>query len=181
MIGEGHGDAVFQRRCRQGLVGWQAQLAIADESELRLIEVAPLFDQRGLAMDIKADRAASLVPAKPECGAGARLFREIGGLAPFQRFRERPDFVELVGGFEDQCARVHQRLARGGGAGVQRFGHDRWRGGKGGGGRHRSAPFLRRFAGLPMRRASRIRFKGCSLGDRAISALPGAPLGWVYV
>ena len=132
MIGEGHGDAVFQRRCGQGLVGWQAQLAIAYESELWLVEIAPLFDQRGLAMDIQADGAAGLVPAEPDRRTRARLSREVSGLTPFQRFCEWADFVELGGSLKDERTQRRDGLARSLRAGVQRIGHTRWRGRKGG-------------------------------------------------
>lgn len=83
MISQRHRGAVLEFVRWKRSVQRQTKLAIADKVELVAIAVAPLANQRGLAMDEKADRRSVLGPAKSDRRAALRLIGQISGLAPF--------------------------------------------------------------------------------------------------
>mgnify|MGYP001795112769 CR=1 FL=1 len=61
-------------------------------------------------MDIKTDPGACFIPTEPKGRAAFGFLGQIGRLAPFQGFGERPDFWQGAGGFENQVAQGRERF-----------------------------------------------------------------------
>ena len=123
-----------------------------------VIALAPLADETGLAMHKQANRCALLAPAEADRRAAFTLIGQIGWLAPFQGFGEGADLGKLCRGFDISApaGRSDARALQQGrprdwqphlvaGRVIRRVSPKR-------------SPFLRRFARLPMKRPSRIRF-----------------------
>src|SRR5580693_6284212 len=96
---------------RRGFAGMEEDRPVLLISEQVRKLLAKIIDERRAA--VEEHRALPLRgprPAQPNCGSAARGLRQVGGLAPFERFRERADAFSIGGGLKDKAPDLEKPL-----------------------------------------------------------------------